>query len=248
MLTALRLPARSFSVVDMFSAEELAAMGAAIHETVDSVAKALRTPYEESAPALDVFHRLQSIALRNPVYATAFVSAVFADAHRDPRIAFLADDGRLQKAVAELCGDFEPGGVTVRVRLNIPAMTRKRHGWHSDVALTHAVRPDSTCHTVLAACWIPLADVDENNGGLELVTTPLAQPIPHERTPAGAYFIPDAALEGLPRQPVAVRAGQAAIIDRFTPHRSLPNTSDRVRWSVVAWVKGSLMRDGRQGA
>ncbi|MES2512188.1 MAG: phytanoyl-CoA dioxygenase family protein [Pseudomonadota bacterium] len=238
-MTALTLPARSFSVVDMFSADELAAMGAAIHETVDSVARALRTPYEDSAPDQDVFHRLQTIALRNPVYATALVSAVFADAHRDPRIAFLADDARLQKAVADLCGAFSPGGVTVRVRLNIPAMTKKRHGWHSDVAITNAVRADSTCHTVLAACWIPLAAVDAGNGGLELVSTPLAQPITHERTSAGGYFIPDAALEGLPRESVAVRAGQAAIIDRFTPHRSLPNTSDRVRWSVVAWVKGS---------
>jgi hypothetical protein len=30
------------------------------------------------------------------------------------------------------------------------------------------------------------------------------------------------------------------VLDRFTPHRTLPNTGDRVRWSVVAWVKGSL--------
>jgi phytanoyl-CoA hydroxylase len=233
-------PSRSFSIVDMFRAEELAGMGDAIHETVDSVAKALRTPYEDSAPGEDVFHRLQSIALRNPVYASALVAAVFADAHRDPRIAFLADDARLRQAVADLCGGFEPGGVTVRVRLNIPAMTKKRHGWHSDVTITHAVRPDSTCHTVLAACWIPLADVDAHNGGLELVAMPLSQPITHERTSEGGYYISDAALEALPKEALAVRAGQAAIIDRFTPHRSLPNTSDRVRWSVVAWVKGTL--------
>ncbi len=221
-------------------------MGAAIHETVDRVARALRTPYEESAPQQDVFHRLQAVALRNPVYASALVAAVFADAHLDPRIAGLKDDRRLQDAVAGLCGDFEPGGVTVRVRLNIPAMTQKRHGWHSDVAITTAVRPDSTCHTVLAACWIPLSDVDENKGGLELVTVPLSQPLTHQRAEDGRYVIPDASLDGLPRQAIAVRAGQAAIIDRFTPHRALPNTSECVRWSVVAWVKGT--RPGTQRA
>ena len=44
-----RLPAQSFYIADLFRAEEIAAMGAAIHETVDRVAKALRTPYAESA-------------------------------------------------------------------------------------------------------------------------------------------------------------------------------------------------------
>lgn len=233
-----RLPAQSFYIADLFRAEEIAAMGAAIHETVDRVARALRTPYAESAPHEDVFHRLQTVAGRDPVYASALVAAVFADAHRDPRIEGLKDDPRLYRAVAALCGEFEPGGVTIRVRVNIPAMTQKRHGWHSDVAITTAVQPDSTCHTVLGACWIPLADVDEGSGGLELVTQPLHAPLAHHRTEGGGYVIPDALLEGLPRRPVSVRAGQAAVIDRFTPHRALPNLSDRVRWSVVAWVKG----------
>lgn len=54
-------------------------------------------------------------------------------------------------------------------------------------------------------------------------------------------MIPDALLDGLPRQSPAVRAGEAAVIGRYTPHRSLPGTAPRVRWSVVAWVKGNLL-------
>lgn len=213
-------------------------MGAAIHETVNRVARAMRTPYEDSAPQEDLFHRLQLVAQRNPVYASALVAAVYADAHLDPRINGLRDDPRLRDAVTQLCGDFEPAGVTIRVRVNIPAMPRTRHGWHSDVAITTPVRPDSSCHTVLGACWIPLSDTGEDNGGLELVTAPLSEPLAHQRTEDGRYVIPDALLAGLPRQAVSVRAGEAAIIGRFTPHRSLPNVSNRVRWSVVAWVKG----------
>lgn len=236
-------PQRSFQVVDMFHADEIAAMTAAVNETVDRVARALRTPYQESAPHEDAFRRLQTVALGNPVYARALVSAVFADAHRDARIDCLRHDQRVLDTVAALVGDFEPGGVTVRVRVNIPAMTQERHGWHSDVAITSAVRPDSTCHTVLGACWIALGDIAQGNGGLELVTTPLDQPLAHGRTEEGAYVIPDVLLEGLPRESLVMRAGQAAVIDRFTPHRALPNTSNRVRWSVVAWVKGMRLRN-----
>jgi ectoine hydroxylase-related dioxygenase (phytanoyl-CoA dioxygenase family) len=141
-------------------------------------------------------------------------------------------------AIEQLCGNFEPTGVTIRVRVNIPALLQTRHGWHSDVAITTAVHSDSSCHTVLGACWIPLSDTQGDNGGLELVAAAQRQPLAHQRTDEGSFVIPDALLEGLPREAIAVRAGQAAVIDRFTPHRSLPNLSDQVRWSVVAWVKG----------
>jgi hypothetical protein len=226
-----------FRVVDLFGQDEVDAMGAAISETIDRVAKALRTPYEDSEPEAGLFDRLQRLAKRNSVYASALLSAVYADAHLDPRIAQLADDQRLLAAIAQQCGPFEPRGMTIRVRCSVPAITKTLHGWHSDVALTAPVRADSTCHTVLGACWIPLRDVDPASGSLEVVTTRLPAPLAHERH-TGSYVINEALLEGLPRQATSVRAGQAVVIDRFTPHRSLPNTSEQVRWSVVAWVKG----------
>lgn len=228
----------AFRVVRLLGVEEINAMGQAVQETVERVARALRTPYEESEPQADIFHRLQRVALRNPVYASALVAAVYADAHRDPRIEALKDDPRLFAALEQLCGSFEPGGVTIRVRVNVPALPRTLHGWHSDVAIATPVHPDSTCHTVLGACWIPLADVDPGTGGLELVNTQQDRPLAHERSEEGRYVIPDALLAGLPRESISVRAGEAALIGRYTPHRSLPNTGDRVRWSVVAWVKG----------
>lgn len=227
-----------FRIVDLLRADELAAMGDAIGDTVDRVARALRTPYADSAPEQDLFHRLQTIALCNPVYASALLTAVYADAHLDPRIAGLQHDPRVLDAIAQVSGPFEPTGMTIRVRVNVPAMPQTLHGWHSDVAIPRPVREDSTCHTLLGACWIPLCDTDADNGGLELVTKPQSTPLAHTRTETGRFVIPDALLEGLPRHAPAVRAGEAAVLGRYTPHRSLPHTGDRVRWSVVAWVKG----------
>lgn len=233
--------APAYRVVGFLGAEELDAMGQAVQETVERVARALRTPYAESEPQSDIFHRLQRVALRNPVYASALVAAVYADAHRDPRIEALKDDPRLFAAMEQLCGRFEPGGVTIRVRVNVPALPRTLHGWHSDVAIATPVQPGSTCHTVLGACWIPLADAGPDTGGLELVSTPQDRPLMHERSEEGRFVIPDTLLAGLPRESVSVRAGEAALIGRYTPHRSLPNRGDRVRWSVVAWVKGQQL-------
>ena len=213
-------------------------MGNAIHDTLDGVAKALRTPYADSAPEQDIFHRLQTIALHNPVYASALLTAVYADTHLDPRIDGLRRNPQVHDAIAQVSGPFEPTDMTIRVRVNVPAMPQTLHGWHSDVALPKPVRPDSTCHTVLGACWIPLCDTDADSGGLEIVTAPQSAPLAHTRTETGRFVIPDALLEGLPRSAPAVRAGEAAVIGRYTPHRSLPNTGSRVRWSVVAWVKG----------
>ena len=236
--TPSQAPSRSFHIVDILQADELAAIGEAIHETIDNVARALRTPYADSAPERDIFHRLQTIAQRNPVYASALLSAVYADAHLDPRIAGLQHNPKVHAAIAQLSGPFEPTGMTIRVRVNVPAMPQTLHGWHSDVAIATPVRADSTCHTVLGACWIPLCDTDADNGGLELVTAPQSAPLAHARTETGRFVIPDTLLDGLPRLAPAVRAGEAAVIGRYTPHRSLPHTGDRVRWSVVAWVKG----------
>jgi len=229
--------ATGFRVVDLLRRDEIDAMGAAISETIDGVAKALRTPYEDSAPEAGLFDRLERVARRNSVYATALLSAVYADAHLDPRIAHLADDPRLLAAITQQCGPFEPRGATIRVRCSVPAIAKTLHGWHSDVAINTPVRADSTCHTVLGACWIPLRDVDPGNGSLEVVTTRLPAPLAHRRD-TGSYVIDGALLAGLPREAISVRAGQAAVIDRFTPHRSLPNLSAQVRWSVVVWVKG----------
>lgn len=233
-----RPEATGFRVVELLRRDEIDAMGAAIAETIDRVVRALRTPHEDSEPEAGLFDRLERLARRNKVYASALLSAVYADAHLDPRIAFLAEDARLLAAIEDQCGPFEPRGVTVRVRCSVPAMAKTLHDWHSDVAIQAAVRADSTCQTVLGACWIPLRDVDPGNGSLEVVTRRLPAPLPHGRDAAGNYVIDEALLADLPREAISVRAGQAAVIDRFTPHRSLPNPSDQVRWSVVAWVKG----------
>ncbi|MDO9405534.1 MAG: phytanoyl-CoA dioxygenase family protein [Polaromonas sp.] len=232
--------ARGFHIARIFEAAEVQGMRDAIADTVDAAARGSDHRYAASLPDAGVFDRVEQVAQTNVPLAREMLSAVYKEAHRDPRIACLQDDDRLRAAVTTQCGNFEPTGVIVRVRCSVPAIPSTLHGWHSDVAINRAVREDSTCHTVLAACWIPLQDVHPGNGSLEVVRSSFTAPVAHVRPESGGYVIADATLAGLPRQSIWVRAGEAAVIDRFTPHRSLPNPGPQVRWSVVAWVKGTL--------
>ena len=78
--------------------------------------------------------------------------------------------------------------------------------------------------------WIPLVDVDEVNGCLQV------PPGGHRHTPPYVEqwgpdtFVPQ--LEGLVPLPVPMRVGDGLLIHQHLPHSSPPNRSDHVRWSV----------------
>lgn len=121
----------------------------------------------------------------------------------------------------------------MRLRANIPRMPEARRNWHSDVAIDDG----TDCSKVRLTCWIPLMDAGPDSGGLEIVPGRRAAPFTHRNEGAGLYSIPDATLTDVPRAQPFCPVGSVIFLDSFTPHRGLPNTSGRERWSLVIWFR-----------
>ena len=100
--------------------------------------------------------------------------------------------------------------------------------WHQDIAfLDRAVE-----ETFMVNFWIPLVDTDVKNGCLEIVAGSHRHGIvPHEK-PAFEQEIPENRVPPGARVLSILPAGGAALLQHKTVHRSFPNLSDHVRWSL----------------
>jgi len=110
--------------------------------------------------------------------------------------------------------------------------------WHQDAYYYGGKEAGNPAYPIISA-WIPLIDVDETNGCLQFVpgshlwgmSPGLNQQMP------GAREGTDASNQGeheLDRQCVSLPMGKGDLVvfDKFTFHRSLPNLSEEIRWSV----------------
>ena len=223
-----------YEVLPVFRPAEILALHDDVTEHIDRVANALHLPFEASAPDAPFAERLERIAKHDPSHANLLRIALCTDAHRGRRFSGLLNHAALKAAAEELAG-VPLGEPIMRLRANVPTLTRARSGWHSDVALL-----EGTCNTVRIAAWIPLMDAGPGNGGLEVAVGRRDAPLPHEKG-SNEFHIPDAALEGLPKAPLDCPLGGCVFLDRFTPHRALPNTSEEARLSVVIWMKAATL-------
>ena len=223
----------------VFSEPEIAGLREAITDSIDRVARVMLTPFASSLPSLPIEERLERVAREDRAYASALLQVVMADAQRDPRLTAVATHPALSDPIASLLAPEIPTGHVIRTRAAIPAFTSRISPWHQDVP-----RPQSAtgCATVRVACWIPLSDVDENTGALEVLPGAWNAPCAHEEGDDGQFGIPDHALPPGERCVVPMRAGDALLLDRFIPHRALPTRGLRGRWSVVMWVKAGDRR------
>jgi ectoine hydroxylase-related dioxygenase (phytanoyl-CoA dioxygenase family) len=224
-----------FSLVPaVFASDAIATFRQVITDTIDRVARVMLTPFETSLPSAPFDERLERVARLDLAYASALLQVVMADAQRDPRLRALAGHRRLTGVVADALAPQVMTGHVVRTRAAIPSFMTRLSPWHQDVP-----RPESGrgCATVRVACWIPLSDVDEHSGALEVLPGAWDEPLSHELGPGGQFSIPDAALSSREPRVVSMRAGDVLLLDRYIPHRSRPATGLRGRWSVVMWVK-----------
>ena len=221
----------------VLSADDIAALREAITETIDRVARALRTPFAASRPEAPLEDRLEQVAREDAAYAFALHHAAMADTQHDPRLQALALHPRLRAAVAESVAPLVPTGHVIRTRVVIPAFQSARTHWHQDV-----VRPSddgSRCGSVRVACWIPLSDVDAGSGALEVLPGTWAGPLPHEAGGDGRFAIAEADLPDVAPKVIPLRRGDVLMLDRYVPHRALPVHHGRARWAVVVWVKAA---------
>ncbi len=100
--------------------------------------------------------------------------------------------------------------------------------WHQDLGY---LEPDAD-ETFMVNFWIPLVDAPMESGALQVIPGSHRWGlIPHEHV--DGYL--GIRAENLPPHTIAdcpVAVGGALLIQHKTVHRSIPNTSDRVRWSL----------------
>lgn len=220
-----------FAVAKVFPPRMVRASQADLSDHIDRVARALHTPFARSRPELPLAERLDEIAKTDRAYANLLRLAVLTDAHLGPALTNLAEDPVL-KYEAERHAGRKLGDTTVRVRASLSAFPEHRHAWHSDVAIDDG----SDCGRLSVTAWIPLMDTGPNSGGLEIAVGRQQAPFPHVR--ASDFHIEEDSLVNLPRATPTVAAGEVLFLDRFTPHRTLPNTG-AARFALVVWMKAA---------
>ncbi len=101
--------------------------------------------------------------------------------------------------------------------------------WHQDAGVVVEEADDTQMLTV----WIPIFDATEEKGCLVVV------PRNHDRgllqhcvSPTLGNHLPEKFFDADRAVPVPLRRGSALFMHRRTPHCSLPNNSDDVRWSM----------------
>ena len=98
--------------------------------------------------------------------------------------------------------------------------------WHQDQGV---VLEEADATRVLTV-WLPLTDVTEDNGCLVVVPGSHKQGLALHCKSPGANQIPDRFI-GSFRKPLPMQAGDVLFMNKLTIHSSLPNVSDRIRWS-----------------
>jgi ectoine hydroxylase-related dioxygenase (phytanoyl-CoA dioxygenase family) len=214
----------------IFTPAEIDQLQTGITETINRLARGFLTPYATSCPDAPFVERLERVAQRDRAYAAALIHGVFADAHHDPRLASLATHPRLTEEVTRLAALWQITGQIIRVRVNLPSFPQTRSPWHQDATEAHS--------PIVLACWIPLVDATATNGTLEVLPGVYEAPYPHQQTAEGKFYLPPEVLPDTPPRTLACPAGDVLFLDRFLPHRTLPNQTATIRWSLVMWLKG----------
>ena len=120
---------------------------------------------------------------------------------------------RRAKLPAEVLPPGEPGQV-------VP--------WHQDAGVAW---PEADNQLTVNA-WVPLADVGMDLGPVQVLPGQHRRGLlPHETSRIGST-IPASALPDVEPVTLEVKRGDIVLLHAFTPHRSLANESDRVRWSM----------------
>jgi ectoine hydroxylase-related dioxygenase (phytanoyl-CoA dioxygenase family) len=102
--------------------------------------------------------------------------------------------------------------------------------WHQDAAYLSA-ECDAGLYVTL---WTPLTEATPENGCLEVIPGAHRGGVLCHRNVRGAPFleIPPEALPSTAPVAISARPGDVLLIGNLTPHRSGPNRTERVRWSM----------------
>lgn len=154
--------------------------------------------------------------------------------HFGPAVFDMVTHPRLLDLVEDLIGPEITSTPIQHVRIKPPATNLRsdevrahitRTDWHQDRAVAHAEADQTDMVTI----WIAITDATPENGCLQVIARSTDKMLPH--CPKVQTAIADGFIDADQAIALPVRAGGIVILDPLTPHASLPNISDGIRWS-----------------
>ncbi len=131
-------------------------------------------------------------------------------------------------------------------RAKLPHQDASVVPWHQDLGYLEADAEE----TFMVNFWIPLVDATVENGCMEVIAGSHRAPLIDHAAgmgPAGNFKgLDDGQLPGGERVMCPVRRGGVVLIQHKTIHRSVPNTSDHIRWSLDLRYSDPSQPTGRQ--
>lgn len=112
--------------------------------------------------------------------------------------------------------------------------------WHQDSGVTW----EEADATDIITCWLPLVDATVENGCMEVMPGAWKGGYLQHQAEGGTTIRPELRPD-IPPRPVPVRKGGVIFMHRLTPHRSTPNYSDQVRWSLDLRYQPTGLPTGR---
>jgi len=124
------------------------------------------------------------------------------------------------------------------LRFKPPTGKQSVFPWHQDsiyyngnIEPGQKVRPSE--ESQILTVWIPLVDVDEHNGCLQVVSGSHHYGLRPPRRDEHGRLVPVEDVEDFGRiETVRMKVGDLLVFSNLTFHRSLENNSDGIRWSI----------------
>jgi ectoine hydroxylase-related dioxygenase (phytanoyl-CoA dioxygenase family) len=211
---------------------DLAPLIAEIEAAIDTSARALHAAGKLPSPfaELGFDERLARIT----EHSTAAFKALWSGNHHGPALFDLLRHRTILSLVEPLVGPEIWCHPAYRIRPKLPDLPRTAQlttvPWHQDSSYMSAPSDAVMIPTV----WIPLNRSTDENGCLELIPWRHDQGICRHRHVQGQPYLeiaPDALPEG-PRVLVPAEAGDVLLLTNISVHRSRPNRTRKMRWSV----------------
>lgn len=157
-------------------------------------------------------------------------SAIKAGKLCGPALFSVLTHPRLLDVAEQLCGPELVASSVYRLRPKLPSNPVGNIPWHQDSGYFEPYCDNS----LIVTCWIPLVDATRDRGCLMLIPRAHKNGV-YKHTPhPGKVFLEIRPADLPSGEPVCVPVpkGDVLFMTNTTPHASLENTSDTIRWSI----------------
>lgn len=223
-----------FVIVKIFDAEDFDPIKDVITRWMDRRAEELNAEGKTIDPFKDELFekRPEKLLAQNPNFFNGFdlntglLSHEVFDHMAHPRMV---------AAVSQILGDDISLNPVMHIRVKPPSsnLEATRGGfdnvpWHQDAG----VYTEDTDGTTILTCWRPICGASVDMGCMALIPGVKGpKPLLHESSSYGTAIYPEELPETSP-VPAPCEIGEVVIMNQYTPHRGLPNHSDKCRWSM----------------